>query len=368
MSPQFEIQLVAALVAAACAIPGVFLVLRRMSLVSDAISHTVLFGIVISFMIVGDLQNPLLFVGAVLSGVLTVSLSELLLRTRRVKADAAIGLVFPALFSIAVIIISRDFSGVHLDTDAVLLGELAFAPFNRSEVLGLDLPRGVWVMGLILALNIGLIGLFYKELKLATFDAGLAAALGFAPGVIHYGLMTMVSVTTVGAFDHVGAILVVALMIAPPATAYLLTDRLSWMLVLSVLVGVASAISGYWVSSTIGSVNIAGAMATMTGVFFLAALIFAPERGLIAKRLERVRRRQRFAVEMLLVHLSRHEHESGEEHESEMAHLTGELNWAAGFAQATVERASHLGWIERQDGYLQLTNSGRAVAEQVLAR
>ena len=114
--------------------------------------------------------------------------------------------------------------------------------------------------------------------------------------------------------------------------------------------------------------KIAGAMATMTGVFFLAALIFAPERGLIAKRLERVRRRQRFAVEMLLVHLSRHEHESGEEHESEMAHLTGELNWAAGFAQATVERASHLGWIERQDGYLQLTDSGRTVAEQVLAR
>ncbi len=363
-----EIQVVAALVAAACALPGVFLVLRRMSLVSDAISHTVLFGIVIMFMLVGDLHNPLLFVGAVLSGVLTVSLSELLLRTGRVKSDAAIGLVFPALFSIAVIIISRDFSGVHLDTDVVLLGELAFAPFNRSIILGLDLPRGVWVMGLIGLLNLGFIILFYKELKLATFDAGLAAALGFAPSLIHYGLMTVVSVTVVGAFDHVGAILVVALMIAPPAAAYLLTDRLNRMLILSVLIGVASALSGYWAARLIGNVNIAGAMATMTGVFFLAALVFAPERGLIARRLERSRRRQRFAIEMLLVHLSQHETQAGEEHESEMAHLTDQLKWKATFAQTAVKQAAQQGLIERQNGHMHLTTSGRQVAQVVLQR
>jgi len=368
MSFQVEIQLVAALVAAACALPGVFLVLRRMSLVSDAISHTVLFGIVISFSIVGDLENPLLFAGAVLSGVLTVSLSELLLRTRLVKADAAIGLVFPALFSIAVIMISREFSGVHIDTDAVLLGELAFAPFNRSTVLGLDLPKGIWVMGAVLLLNVVLIAVFYKELKLATFDAGLAAALGFAPAIIHYGLMTTVSITAVGAFDHVGAILVVALMIAPPATAYLLTDRLSRMLILSVLIGVGAALSGYWVASWIGNVNIAGAMATMTGVFFMAALIFAPERGLLAKRLERIRRRQRFAVEMLLVHLSRHEGSAREQLENSLNHLTGELNWKADFAQTTVRRADQQGLIERQNGHLQLTNIGRQTAEQILAR
>jgi manganese/zinc/iron transport system permease protein len=368
MSIQLEIQLVAALVAAACTLPGVFLVLRRMSLVSDAISHTVLFGIVIGFGIVGDLHNPLLFVGAVLSGVLTVSLSELLLRTRRVQADAAIGLVFPVLFSIAVILISRNFSGVHLDTDAVLLGELAFAPFNRSTILGLDLPRGVWMMGAILLLNIALIVLFYKELKLATFDAGLAAALGFAPGLIHYGLMTSVSITAVGAFDHVGAILVVALMIAPPATAYLLTDRLARMLGLSALIGAASAISGYWVARWIGDVNIAGAMASMTGVFFLLALIFAPQRGLLARRMERQRRRQRFAVEMLLVHLSRHEGAMNETAENSLAHLTGELNWKPAFADGTVRSARQQGLIEQQNGTLRLTADGRERAELVLQR
>ncbi|MFW5942965.1 MAG: metal ABC transporter permease, partial [Chloroflexota bacterium] len=193
---QLEIQLIAVVAAVACALPGVFLVLRQMAMMSDAISHTVLLGIVIGFFLVGDINSPLLIVGAALMGVFTVSLVELLNRTRLVKEDAAIGLVFPALFSIAVILISRYAGDVHLDEDAVLLGELAFAPFERFELAGLDLgPVALYVMGAILLLNLLFITVFYKELKLATFDPGLAAALGFSPGLIHYGLMATVSVT-----------------------------------------------------------------------------------------------------------------------------------------------------------------------------
>lgn len=364
MTARVEIQIIACLVAAACALPGVFLVLRRMSLMSDAISHTVLLGIVIGFFLVGEVGHPLLIITAALSGVLTVSLVELLLRTQRVKADAAIGLVFPALFSIGVILISSQARNVHIDIDAVLLGELAFAPFNRTEVLGFDLPQGIVVMGAILLINVAMIALFYKELKLATFDAGLAAVLGFSPALIHYLLMAMVSVTAVGAFDHVGSVLVVALMIAPPATAYLLTNSLARMLILSVVIGVASALSGYWLARAIGDVNIAGAMASMTGVFFLLALIFAPERGLLAKRLEQVRRRRRFAVEMLLVHLNTHEHTAGETQENNLAHLTEELKWQPEFAQATVRRANQQGYVEVRDGQLSLTDQGRQVARQ----
>lgn len=364
---QLEIMLVASLVAAACALPGVFLVLRRVALMSDAISHTVLFGIVIGFFIVQDVNNPLLILFAAAAGVLTVSLSELLLRTRRVHEDAAIGLVFPALFSIAVIIITREFSSIHIDTDAVLLGELAFAPFNRAELLGLNLPKGVWVMGTILLLNLVLIVLFYKELKLATFDSALAAALGFSPALIHYGLMASVSVTAVGAFDHVGSILVIALMIAPPAAAYLLTDRLSRMLVLSVVIAVASAIGGYY-AARLFNVNISGAMATITGVFFLAALIFAPERGLLARGIQRRNRSLRFAEEMLLVHLNRHENTADEETENTLKHLVDELNWTHDFAQGTVRRAAQHGYIERQNGSLHLTDTGRQIAHRALSR
>src|SRR5690606_22667139 len=244
-TPQIEIQLIAAVTAVACALPGVFLVLRRMALMSDAISHAILIGIVLAFFITEDLASPLLIVGATLTGVVTVSLVELLNRTGRVREDAAIGLVFPVLFSAAVLLIARYAGNVHLDTDAVLLGELAFAPFDRFIVAGWDLgPRALYLMGGILALNVVVIGLLYKELKLVTFDAGLAAALGFAPAVVHYILMSLVSVTAVGAFEAVGSILVVALMIAPPATAYLLTDRLPVMLGLGALTGAVAAIGG----------------------------------------------------------------------------------------------------------------------------
>lgn len=364
---QIEIQLIASLVAAACAIPGVFLVLRRVSLMSDAISHTVLFGIVIGFLLLRDINSPFLILFAAGAGVLTVSISELLLKTGRVREDAAIGLVFPAIFSIAVIIITQQLSNIHIDVDAVLLGELAFAPFNRVMILGASLPRGVVVMGIILAMNVILLGLFYKELKLATFDAGLAAALGFSPTLIHYGLMTSVSVTAVGAFDHVGSILVIALMIAPAAAAYLLTDKLSRMVLYSVLIAVASAISGYWVAREL-NVNISGAMATMTGTLFVLVLLFAPERGLIARMIQREGRKRRFATEMLVVHLNRHENTPEAAAENTLSHLVEELNWSSQFAKSTVNRAVGQGWVDLQQDALMLTDLGRQTALHVLSR
>ena len=367
MNPMLEIIALAVIVASASALPGTFLVLRKVSLMSDAISHSILPGIVIGFFLSGDLTNPLVLIGAALSGVLAVTLTEALLKTERVDKDAAIGLVFPVLFSIGVILISKFASGVHLDTDAVLLGELAFAPFHRATYFGLNLPVGIWVMGGILLLNLAAIVLFYKELKLATFDAGLAAALGFSPSLLHYGLMSLVSVTAVGAFDHVGSILVVALMIAPPATAYLLTDSLGRMLVYSVLIGAASAIAGFAAASWIDT-SIAGAMSTMTGILFIAALLFAPERGLVARARQRRERRARFAVDVLLVHLSRHENTAGELTENALPHLTSEMNWAADVAQAAVARAGQQGLVEREGDHLRLTDDGRMIATQVQAR
>src|SRR5699024_10647453 len=164
-----------------------------------------------------------------------------------VKEDTSIGLVFPALFSIGVILISKNAADVHLDIDAVLLGELAFAPFDRMHLLGEDVgPKSLWMMGTILILTVVLLLLFFKELKVSTFDTGLSAALGFSPALLHYGLMSVSSVTIVGAFDAVGAILVVALMIAPAATAYLLTDDLKRMISMAIGFGVFSAVTGYW--------------------------------------------------------------------------------------------------------------------------
>ncbi|QXD14443.1 metal ABC transporter permease [Rhodocaloribacter litoris] len=369
MTPeQVEIQLVAVVVAAACALPGAFLVLRRMAMMSDAISHAILPGIVVAFFLTEDLNSPLLILGAALTGVLTVALVELIHRTRLVKEDAAIGLVFPVLFSLGVILIARFAGDVHLDTDAVLLGELAFAPFDRLVLAGYDLgPKALYVMGAVGLLNALFLLLFYKELKLATFDAGLAAALGFAPGLLHYGLMTLVSMTAVGAFDAVGSILVVALMIGPPATAYLLTDRLDVMIGLGVGLGAASAVGGYWLAHLLDA-SIAGAMATVVGLLFAAVFFLAPERGLLA--LVRRRRRQRwiFAVKMLTIHLLHHEGGPHEARECRIDHLQEHLRWEAAFADRVVREALGRGLVRRSDGRLHLTDAGRTLAREAIVQ
>ncbi|MDQ2691845.1 MAG: metal ABC transporter permease [Chloroflexota bacterium] len=361
---QLEIQLIASMVAVACALPGVFLVLRRMAMMSDAISHTVLLGIVLAFFITKNINSPLLLIGAALMGVITVSLVELLNRTRLVHEDASIGLVFPAIFSVAVILISRFAGDVHLDTDAVLLGELAFAPFNRLRLFGVDIgPQALYSSAGILLLNILFIFILYKELKLATFDPALAAALGFAPAVIHYGLMALVSLTAVGAFDAVGSVLVVAFMIAPPAGAYLLTDRLSRMLIYSALIGIFSAVSGYWLAHGLDA-SIAGSMATMTGVSFLIAYLLAPERGLFAQVRRRRAQRVEFALTMLTMHIAHHTATREVEQENEVVRLNEHLKWSPQFAMEIVGIAERLGLVHQQRGLLFLTESGLKRAQQ----
>jgi manganese/zinc/iron transport system permease protein len=365
---QIEIQLIASVVAAACALPGVFLVLRRMAMMSDAISHTVLLGIVLAFFVVQTLGHPLLIIGAAAVGVLTVSLVEVVNKTRLVKEDAAIGLVFPALFSLAVILISVFTRNVHLDQHVVFQGDLVFAPFDRIIFFGRDFgPRTLAVMSGVLVINLAFILLFYKELKLATFDAGLAAALGFSPTLIHYGLMTLVSITAVGAFDAVGSILVIALMVAPPVTAYLLTDRLPRMLALSVLIGVLSAISGYWLARALDT-NIAAAMVTMAGVLFGLAFLLAPRRGLVAIARRRMQQKWGFSQTMLTIHLLQHEGTADASSESRVDHLWEHMRWQPDFAERVIRYAERRGTVRRNSGRLILTQEGRTLAQQAMVR
>ncbi len=208
-------------------------------------------------------------------GTITVFLVETINKTKLVNEDASIGLIFPFLFSLGIILITLYAGDIHLDVDAVLLGgELAFAPFNRLIVNGVDIgPKSLYIMLVVLILNILYIILFFKELKLSTFDMGLAAALGFSPIFIHYSLMTLVSITAVSAFDAVGAILVLAFMVGPPATAYLITNDLRKMLILSPIFGILASISGYWIAVSL-DVTIAGTMATMVGIIFTLVFVF----------------------------------------------------------------------------------------------
>ncbi len=353
-SAQIEIQLIASVVAIACAIPGTFLVLRKMALISDAISHSILPGLVIGFFITHDLSSPLLIILAALSGLVTVVLVEFIQKTGLVKEDTAIGLVFPALFSIGIILIAKNANDVHLDVDAVLLGELAFAPFDRLLIDGADFgPKSLWIIGSILAITLVLLIAFFKELKVSTFDAGLATALGFSPAVLHYGLMSVASVTTVGAFDAVGAILVVALMIAPAATAYLLTTDLKKMLVLSICFGIFSAISGYWLAHWLDA-SISGSMTTVLGLVFLMVYLFAPSKGLLSVLYRNKQQRIEVSLLTFLLHLNNH----SEVEERHINHLNEHINWQKVRSKSVVELALKNNMITINNDVISLTEKG----------
>ncbi len=360
MSADFVIIVTALLVVVPCALLGTLLVLRQMSMLGDAISHSVLPGIVLAFFITESLGPIVAVIGAGVFGLLTAALVEALKNTGRVKEDSSIGIVFTSLFALGVFLISRYAGSVHLDLKHVLYGEIAFSPLNSLVVGGLDLgPRSFWTMGLVTALAAAFVLLLYKELKIATFDAGLAAAVGFSPVLIHYLLMGVVSVTVVGAFDSIGAILVVAFLIAPPATAYLLTERLSRMMALAVAVGAVSAVAGYY-AAALFDVSVSGMMATMTGFLFLLAFFFSPSRGLVAGALRRRSNRRTFSRGLLLARL-----EAMGNHTTEDA-LARSLGWDPEAVSEILEASTRGGLLLRSAGReVTITRKGRDAARRV---
>jgi manganese/zinc/iron transport system permease protein len=458
--PRSVAVLVGALIAVSGGVLGVYLLLRGLALTSDAISHTVLLGIVAAFLVMTgplgmppDLSSPLLIVGAALAGVLTVILTELIERSGLVKQDAALGLVFPLLFAVAVLLISRYVDNVHLDTDAVLTGEIGMAwantnshCFERCESVTItpDDPRAVisrqcvncralnisprsaaaefrevcincgtytpaqafqagltetapilvfWpksltVMGVLTLSVIGFVLLLYKELKLSTFDAELAAALGFRPNMLRYALMVLVSLVAVGAFDSVGSILVVAFFIIPPAAAYLLTNRLSAMLLLSAVIGAAGAYFGYdlargslfgWVQmdDVLAALNrafgwqlverwdssISASMVLMMFFFFVLALVVSPRYGIVSVSLRRAWQRQQFDDQVVMAHLYRHAADADAEHELAAATLHEHFRWSPARMQRVLLRLRARRWVQVVNGAALLTPQGKQQVE-----
>lgn len=271
--------------AVSCALLGVFLVLKNMAMVADALSHTVLLGIVLGYFIAGDLDSPILFVGAALFGVMTVYAIEYVVNKFAIQSDAATGFVFTLLFAIAIILISRYARNVHLDVDVVLSGEVVFATLNTMEVFGIQVPIAFVRMFVMLVINLAFVAVTYQQLKVSIFDPVYAKSIGVAVGLLNLVLMTLVSVTTVVAFDTVGAILVISLMVAPALSAHLLSKRLSIMLLVALLYGAINSILGYYVALHF-NVSISGTIAFAGFVTFLLTLLFAPN-GLIGKRFKR---------------------------------------------------------------------------------
>ena len=362
--PAFVIIAVSALVGVASSLLGTFLVLRKNSMLSDAISHSILLGIVGVYLITQNQYSPFFIVGAAATGVLTVFLTEAIVSSGRVKNDAAIGLVYPFLFAVAVLLINLYASNVHIDTHAVLVGAVEFAWINTVNLGGVPVSLPLLSMLAVTLLNALFVILFYKELKLITFDPNLGAALGFSPTLVFYALLSLTSITAVIAFDAVGAVLLVAFVIVPPSAAYLLTDKLWRMLVYGVLISVVSAILGY-VSAVALDVSIGGMMAVYTGLFLLLAFLLGPRYGLVAQEIRRSRQREENEARTLMVHLYNHEADMGSE-ESELTALKTHLRWSDTKAQNVLAYSLDNRLLTQDRDQLLLTAKGRILAQEVL--
>lgn len=271
-------------VAVACGLVGNYLILRRMALVGDAISHSVLPGLAIGFLLANSRSSSVMFVGALAAGVVTTLLIELIHKKSRVKQDAAIGITFSSLFAIGVILISLYASKVDLDQDCVLYGEIGYVSTDLPvQIAGITLgPATVVRMGAVALVTVVLIVLFYKELLVSSFDPGLASSLGINATWVHYALMCWLSVVVVSAFESVGAILVIAMLILPGATASLLSDRLPRMFGWTVLHAGISSVGGLHLALWLNC-SIAAAMVVVGAILFVLAWIFSPQQGLLRR-------------------------------------------------------------------------------------
>ena len=345
--------------ATACALLSPFLVLRKLSMVSDAISHSVLLGIVLAFFIVKDVGSPLLIAGAALFGVITVFAVEFLSGTGLVKNDDAVGIVFPMFFALAVVLITKFARNVHLDTDIVLMGEVIIAPLNRTEFLGMDLPKAFVQMGILFIVNLLFIIIFFKELKITTFDKGFAKLAGFSSVALFYALMTLSSLTAVTAFDAVGAILVVSFLITPGAAAYLISKDLKVMIAISVGYAVINSIIGY-VLSLLMNVSMSGMTAAVAGVTFLITFLFNKE-GLITAIFIRLKRKSELKPELFLTHIGNHSGKKEELEELGLGSIRDHLKWKQAEVDKIAGRLIRRGLIRIDIGknIYDLTERGR---------
>jgi len=305
---------VGALCSIAAALLGNFLVLRRLSLMGDAISHSVLPGIAAAFLFSGTRGSVVVLIGAASMGLLTVWLTELIRRYGKVEESAAIGVVFTTLFAAGLIMIVRAGDSIDLDPSCVLYGSLEMITLDSGKIdtpLG-AIPQVVLTLSVVCLLNAFFVIAFFKHWQVSTFDPLLSQAQGISPTLFQYVLASLVAVTCIASFEAVGNILVVAMLVVPASTAFLLSKRLSTMVLLSVLIGIASATTGHLlarfgpVAFGFKSVNSAAMMAVASGLFLILAVIASPKAGVLVRWIEHRSLARKIVGEDILALLYRH--------------------------------------------------------------
>ena len=351
-----------------CAVLGCFLVLRRMSLLGDAISHAILPGLAIAFLISGTLSGIPMFLGALSFGLLTAFLTQALSRYGGVSEDAGMGIVFTSLFAVGVVVIKQFADRVHLDADCVLYGLIEFVTFDTVVYAGIEIPRALLTQVPVLCVTVLFIIAFWKELKISSFDSQLSSAMGIHSGLIHYLLMAMVASVTVSAFQAVGSILVIAMLIVPGATAHLLTDRLDRMLLWSAVVGILSAVLGYMGAVWLNT-SVAGMMAVVAGMLFTLAVFAAPRHGILSRTVGNLRIALQIVSEDIVAMMFRLEESQPQTETEYQASKLECYEWAGGglLAKCALPLMQSKGILRSaKNSTFQLTENGRILGRSLV--
>lgn len=349
----------------ACAVLGVFLVLRRLSMVSDAISHSVLLGIVIGYFVTKDIGSVLLIIGASLFGVLTTVCIELLIKSKRVTEDASVGIIFPLFFSIAVILITRYARNVHLDTEMVLIGEIILAPLHRINFLGLSLPKALVQMSFVLLVNIVFIAVFFRKLKISSFDPVYAGVAGIAGAGLYYVFMALVSFTAVSAFESVGAILTISFFISPAASAYLISKDLKITILLAAIYAVVNSCIGYFLAVKF-NVSMSGMCALVSGLTFMITIAVYPG-GIITKMIRYIKNKNRFSRELLILHIDNHTGKKNALGELGYSTIREHIAWSDSKLKYVLDKLIKKGYVYRakERGVYSLTETGKKLSDDI---
>lgn len=329
-------------------------------MMGDAISHAILPGLAAAFFLSDSRASLPMFAGAALAGVLTALFTEWIRGYGKVDEGASMGVVFTALFAVGLVMIVQAADHVDLDPGCVLYGAIEFTPLDTVKIAGWEVPRVAVTLSCVLAVNLAFVLGFYKELKISSFDPALATSMGINAKLMHYVLMTLVAVTAVAAFEAVGNILVVVVMIVPAAAAYMLTDRLPVMIAWSLAIAALGAVVGHVSAVSIpamfgfGSVSTAGTISVALGAFFALAVLFGPRHGLLSRITHQASLALRIAAEDMLAMLYRIE-----ERTVDSATLAEAMRLPRLRGWLLVQGLVHSGFVTRSGEQLELTEKGR---------
>lgn len=348
-----------------CALVGTFLVLRRMSLLGDAISHAVLPGIILAVIFTGRLDGWPVLLAALLVGVATAVGAQSLQGFGQVSEDSSLGVVYTSLFALGVVMLKVFLPKGHVDVECVLYGTIDTAGIIPRYWLGVPWPPALLKLLPVLFAVVAFIVIAWKELQIVSFDAALARAMGLPARLIHLALMGVVAMVTVASFESVGSILVVPMLIVPAATARLLVDRLSSTLIVASLAATTAAVLGYLASvASLGSLKFppsaAGMMAVVAGLQLGLAVLFSPRYGLASRWLRNLLLAVKIAAEDIVARLYRAEERGLEVAVAEDASTSWLVRLLARF------RVRRQGWVERHAGKSQLTSRGRQQAQSIV--